>query len=263
MPTFRPHIEYMNQSVLQLGQYPRIVVAQGVRPVEPEFVSPERMAEVRQVRRPGAAAAPLAVTGWAEAHTKSYFYIRFENFQTQWRQMRPRGSTLNWWEFTGWTVFLSIAIKVYVVDHRRPGTDSTSRARFALMMEHEYHHVADEIDIVTNYLPERISRNQMVRQYLVQRNPVHPDVFAASFAGYGTPRAISENIWFRETSPVGIGLELRLLNTYIIEHNRRSSHRDDPSGETGRYQSRISELSTAQQLGRPWSGGAGDNPWRD
>ena len=263
MPTFRPHVEYMNQSVLQLGQYPRIVVEQGVRPVEPEFVSPARMTEIRQARRPGAVSAPAPVTGFTEGHTKTYFYMRFENFRSQWRQIRTGRSSVNFWEFTGGTIYLSVAVKVYVVDHRRPRADSTSRAIFALLVEHEYHHVADEIDIVTNYLPERVTRNHTVQRYLVQRNPVHPDVFAASFAGYATPRAISEDVWFRQTALAGIGLELSTLNIYIVEHNRRSSHRDAPDGETGRYQARVSQLSTAMQLGRPWSGGAGDDPWRD
>jgi hypothetical protein len=270
MVTLTGRVEYMNQSNLEQQRYPRIVVSPGVRSVAPEIVDPARMVSIRNAHRPGQTPPSVPAGSYAGGHTKTYFYLRFASFSSQWRR-ETRGST-EYRIFTGGTVFMTVALKIYVEEFRGPppaGTDPrwipTRNAIFALVMEHEYHHVADEITIVNSELASRIRQNPTVERYLVQCNPVPPDVFRTTFAGYATPRTITENVWFSGATPTGRDLEENMLNLYTVRHNRKTVERDGPNGEAARYQARIGELyRNLTQPGRqPWQGGPGDDPWQD
>jgi hypothetical protein len=71
------------------------------------------------------------------------------------------------WSFQGGTVYFDLSLSVYVDE----GFGQHPEA-LALVLEHEWLHVADEIETVTRYLPAQAPNNQHLRRYLIDGEPV-------------------------------------------------------------------------------------------
>jgi hypothetical protein len=131
--------------------------------------------------------------------TVGEFSLAFEDFASQWRCV-PQ-SAIKTWVFQGGAVFLKSLVKIYVDDRFRDRTDLLD-----LIMEHEFMHVADEIEVLRTDVPARLRDDSIVRQYLIQKMPVDNSMF--------------EN-WFKTTR-----FEDYVEPVYAEEHNRRGRRRD-------------------------------------
>ena len=141
------------------------------------------------------------------------FSLAFEDFASQWRCV-PQGA-IKTWVFQGGTLFLKSVVKIYVDDRFRDRTDLLD-----LIMEHEFMHVADEIEVLRTDVPARLRDDSIVRQYLIQKMPVDNGMF--------------EN-WFKTSK-----FEEYVEPVWAEEHNRRGRRRD--SGME--YASYINSIST-------------------
>lgn len=257
---FVPKVEYMNDLLIPLSLYPRIVVPEGVSARWPAELDSARFGVMLRSQP-----APLASSGSSslgvKAFTKAYFFLRFPDFATQWAPSGQSGR-----QFTGGDVEMCIAIKVFILDSRAPdapGGDSCSLAAFALILEHEYKHVKDHIDIIRNHMPQLARSNAQVRRWLIDREPLTAAEYRTWIAGYSRSRPLSDDLW-SHAYPADVRLETSLLSDWAAEQNRRADLLDSPSGtEMTNYSNRLDDLSRHHQLGRHWQGGAGSDPWRD
>jgi hypothetical protein len=253
---FVPRINYLNPLPLPLERYPRIRVEPGISACWPEIVSTDRMVELS---RNEGGTCPLGTVGGL---TKAYFYVEFADFKSQWRPVRVSGRREWHWQFQGGAIQLAVGTKIFVRDTYDPGLDATNLAIFALIMEHELHHVFDEIDIIRRDMPSRGQDHSAVRRWLDRREPVPPNVFDRLFSMCSSPRLIMDDVLTRlNERPPGFGLEALLLPFWADIHKRRNKERHDQ--ELQRYQARIDELLRARVNGRLWSGGPGSDPWRN
>lgn len=151
--------------------------------------------------------------------TRREFAVRFADIQQQWQRV-SRGGTSPWWQFQGGTVYWDLNIGVYVAQGFR-----NYQNILAVIMEHELLHVFDEIDIVRNYMGPQARRDEYVRRYLLEGNPVDDSMFQRWFRGRGFSDWIRNGIWAPET-------------------NRRTQRRDS-GPEWERYRQRIDQLMRA------------------
>jgi hypothetical protein len=250
-------VEYLNPLLVPLDLYPRIRVEPGVSVYFPAMISTERMIELS--RNTTGQGGTLGTVGGL---TEAYFYIAFPDFRAQWRPVKVAGARDVSWQFQGGVVTLAVAIKVFVRDAYDPGKDSTNLAIFALIMEHELHHVFDEIELVRQDMPSHARTHPTFQRWLDRQEPVPSSDFNRLFSGYSAPRLFSDDIWLRlDERPPGFALEALLLPNWINGHNFRNQARHKL--ELQRYQSRIDDLERARVNGRLWSGDAGSDPWRD
>jgi hypothetical protein len=255
---FVPKVEYLNDLLIPLGLYPRIRVPEGVSARWPRAVDAARLALILRSQP-----APLASSGSAslgvKGLTRPYFFLRFPDFASQW--VRSGAG----YRFTGGDVEMCIAIKIYVLDSRMPnapGGDACSEAGFALIMEHEYKHVKDNIDVI-HYMSRRALSKPHVRRWLIDRQAMSTAEYRSWIAGYARARTLSDDLWMHPY-PGGVRLETSLLSDWAAEHNRRSDLLDSPTGEEmTSFSTRLDDLSRNHQLGRHWQGGAGSDPWHD
>jgi hypothetical protein len=250
-------VDYLNPLLLPLELYPRIRIEPGVDVRFPAIIPTERMIELSRN-----SAAPGGALGTVGGLTEAYFYIEFSDFRSQWRLVRIAGARESFWQFQGGVITLAVGIKIFVRDTYDPGKDATTLAIFALILEHELHHVFDEIDLIKQDMPSQARSHPVFLRWLHRQEPVPPNDFNRLFNGYSAPRLITDDVWSRlDERPPGFGLEALLLPVWIDGHNLKNRERHHR--ELQRYQTRIDDLERAQVNGRLWSGGAGSDPWRD
>lgn len=220
---FRPRILHRNPSRLDAERL-RIEVPEGLSSEhvrEPTFVSPERMQALLRTRGGGGSGL-----GVVHGLTRAEFSLRFSDFDRQWRQNR-RDASFPSWTFQGGDIFLEVTLEVFVLEGDRPGSgDPAGRQIFGVIMEHELEHVADEIDIVSRWMPPRAYRDRMVRRYLADGRPVDDRMFRGWFRTGRFERWLKNGHW-------------------APEHNRRQRRRDSPEAYRA-LQERIDRLRIRQ-----------------
>ena len=144
--------------------------------------------------------------------TVGEFSLAFQDFASQWRCVSQ--GAIKTWVFQGGALLLKSLVKIYVDDRFRTRTDLLD-----LIMEHEFLHVADEIEVLRNDVPARLRQDSIVRQYLIQKMPVDNGMF--------------EN-WFKTSK-----FKEYVEPVWAEEHNRRGRRRDSGM-EYARYINNIS-----------------------
>jgi len=187
---FQPNVRYRNEVLLPLSSYPHIRVPPGVSARTPFFVSAAEMQRL----------APAKTIKVIAGLTTAEFSLRFAN-SAQWRQVRL-GGALTRWQFQGGGVILDVLISVYVAQ----GFESYAQA-LAVILEHEFLHVQDDIDIVSRFMPTAALRDQYVQQYLCQGKEVDDSMYRQWFAGSGFQNWVRDSVW-------------------VPEHNKRGDIRD-------------------------------------
>jgi hypothetical protein len=114
---------------------------------------------------------------------------------------------------------LDVLISVYVAEGFKPFPKSV-----AVILEHEFLHVQDEIDIVSRFMPQAAQQDEYVKRYLTQAQPVDESMYRRWFG----PSATGFRDWLHD----GI---------WATEHNGRANARDS-GGAWETYRQRIAEL---------------------
>ena len=211
---FQSNVRYSNDQ-LPLNSYPHIRVPKEVSARAPSFVSAvemQRLAPERGTSLAGAAGL-----------TTAEFALRFADPAQQWRQV-PSGGAPARWQFQGGAVIFDVLITVYVVEGFHAKV-------VAVILEHEFLHVRDEIDIISRFMPTAAPRDEKVQQYLCQRKEVDESMYRYWFAaGTGSnPRGTGKfEAWVRD-------------GVWLPEHNKRAKIRDSgPEWES--FRNRIDDL---------------------
>ena len=144
--------------------------------------------------------------------TVGEFGLEFQDFASQWRCV-PQGA-IKTWVFQGGALLLKSLVKIYVDDRFRTRTDLLD-----LIMEHEFLHVADEIEVLRTDVPARLRDDSIVQQYLIQKKPVDNSMFES---------------WFKTSK-----FKEYVEPVWAEEHNRRGRRRDSGM-EYARYINYIS-----------------------
>lgn len=131
--------------------------------------------------------------------TVSEFSLEFPDFATQWLCV-PQGG-IKMWRFQGGPLLLKCLVKIYVDDRARGRYDILD-----VIMEHEFLHVADEIEVLRNDVPAKLREDSIVRQYLIEKKPVDNTMF--------------QN-WFKTSK-----FQEYVEPVWAEEHNRRGKRRD-------------------------------------
>lgn len=222
---FRPRIVHRNATELDIERYgielPSGLAARHAR--EPTFVTPERMLELLRTLPSEGSGKKLGVV---HGLTRAEFSFRFDDFDRQWRKETSGGRPV--WVFQGGDAYFEVEIEVFVLEGDRPDPDDPVSERiFALIVEHELLHVADEIEIVSDWMPPRAYADRVVRRHLAHGEPVPDRLFQD---------------WF------GRQFESWLKNTlWVREHNRRKSLRDAPA-EYGDLERKIDDLRASRNV---------------
>ena len=98
--------------------------------------------------------------------------------------------------FQGGDVYLDLEIAVYVDQ-----AISTARLRdrmLRMIMPHELLHVRDAIEIVTQVMPTRLAAHPVVRDSLVNPQPLDEGSFQSMIRGDGLLRMIRDDIFYSE-----------------------------------------------------------------
>ena len=193
----------------------------------PTYVPPARMVELL---RQGSSSGTGHNLGIVHGLTKAELTVRFADFSRQWVQVST-GVPGRFWQFRGGEIYLDLSISVYVLEGDRPDSkDPISSQIFKIIMKHELLHVADEIDLVTQWMPSEAYRDHMVERYLTNAQTVDDSMMQAWFRGGRFEEWLRDGIW-------------------TGEHNRRAGIRDAPK-EYAALQDQINTLRR-KQINRP------------
>lgn len=159
--TFTPRITYDNPATMS-------AVAKGIRVPpgladtipEPIFGNRARFDALLKAENGGQADRKLTF-GLVTANVA----VSFAEPATQWVKGDYRGTP--WWRFQGGTIYVDLRLGLYIYDHfkTKAGDDCTFKV-LARLVEHELLHIADELDIVTNWFPDAVKKDASVWQYL-------------------------------------------------------------------------------------------------
>jgi hypothetical protein len=193
---FFGRVRYKNQILLPRGLYPPISVPPGVVAYHPFAASMADMIRLGTERRRKydyTVDLTDALSRFPAGYTHTDLAVRFVNFDRQWRR---DGS---FWRYQGGQVCLDLTVAVYA-DER-----ASDRPRcLMLILEHELLHVADEIDIVTNWLPHAVARARFIPGHF--QIPIRDDEFNSQLRGPGQgegsgfERIIQRSLWIPESS---------------------------------------------------------------
>lgn len=188
----------------------------------PTFVTPAQMISLLRSQR----MASTGGLGIVHGLTTVDFAVRFSDMARQWQRVSRRdGPPL--WQFRGGDVYLEILLNIYILEGDRPvSNDPISQQIFSIIMEHELEHVADEIDIVSRWMPPRAYQDPMVQRYLGQAQMLEDRTFHHWFTETHFSDWLKDGIW-------------------APEHNRRAAMRDSPSNY-GSLQRQIEQLRIRQ-----------------
>jgi len=256
---FLRKVRYLNSEDLPLGKYPLIRLDKDVSPRMPEFVPSKTLVEGTQGKPSGLA----TVYG----DTLRYLFVEFEDFKSQWKNVQVKGLRNTHWQFQGGAVNLVLASKVLVLDQLNPDINkgpemSNNIAFFALVIEHELHHVADNIKVLQEAMPVAALNEAIAKNYLVDARPIDDGFFQKKFAGYGYPRPITDEVFRIDyVQPKGCDFEVNINREFQEKANEKGAEYHQQV--MTRYIERRGDLSLAHQTGRPWKGGPGKDPWKD
>jgi hypothetical protein len=195
----------------------------------PIFISPEKMVSMlKAVDDPHSRG--LGIT---HGLTTTAFSVSFSDFANQWKKVE-KGSAKPFWQFQGGDIYFDATITVYVLEgDRSQPHDQLSRKIFNIIMEHELLHVADEVDIITNFAPEESYKDEMVKKYLTKAELMDDAMLHSWFRDDRFSKWIRDGVW-------------------APEHNARKAIRDAPA----QYQAlgkQISDLRSQATIPKPHS----------
>ena len=185
MLRFVPSVRYDNQLLVPVSYYPGLSVPAGVPVYEPIAVSFGRMSQLAPDKIP----APAGLTVPSTISVK---------LLGRWKQT---GAAPAQWQFQGGDLQLQVTIAVYIIDKFRP-----VEKLFELILSHELLHVKDDIDIVSQYLPRELPRDEYVKKYLVDQKAVDDAMYRN---------------WF-----LADRFEKYVRDIWVTERNRRGAARD-------------------------------------
>ena len=196
IPSFVPRITLADNETLSAATYhiplPDGLSQENVR--QPSFVSATALDDLRRRRSSATDQASLSTI---HGYTDYQFQMTPEDFQ--WQTL-PGPNYL----FQSGTYRLELRLGVFVYNawQPRPGSPRSLRRIFTEIMAHELIHVRDEIDVVTNYLPERLRTHPLINRYFTRPINEAQRTFIMS----------SEH-----------GFVFQTRNTYLLERSRRAS----------------------------------------
>ena len=158
---------------------------------------------------------------------KTEFALEFDELSRQWKS--EKSGARNMMRFQGGVVHLQITIGVYLLHRFKPKKGNPdSEDLFSVIMEHELIHVADDIDIVSNWLPPRVRQDRQVIANLDYLNPIVER---------------SYNHWIKKRK-----LEQWILKgPWAQERNRRQQLRDSKE-EYGKVQDELASIESRHAL---------------
>lgn len=193
---FFGRVRYRNQLLLPRGLYPPITVPTGVpvyHPLAASMADMIRIATERRRKYDYVVDLTDALSRFPAGYTHSDLAVRFVDFDRQWRR---DGSS---WRYQGGRICLDLTVAIYADDR------ASDRPRcLMLILEHELLHVADEIDIVTNWLPQAVARAKFLPGHF--QVPIPDREFDARIRGSGAgegsefERIIQRSLWIPESS---------------------------------------------------------------
>lgn len=173
----------------------------------PHYISPTAM--IQRLRQPDASTHSGGL-GVVHGLTEAALSVQFSDPARQWQPVSGPGGRRQW-QFQGGDIVLNLDLEVFVLEGDRPQpNDQESVQIFALIMSHELLHVADEIDIVKNWLPARLYADAFVQRHLSNAQPLDDGMYQRWFAGGEFQTWIHNSLW-------------------APEHNRRGNQRDAPA----------------------------------
>ena len=158
---FTSYVHYENQIMVPISYYPGLLVPPGVPVYEPFAVSFARMSQLAPDKFPAPAGLTVATRDLSV------------KLQGIWKQSGTGPVT---WQWQGGAMQLEVAVAVYMIDKYRP-----VEKLFELILSHELMHVQDDIDIVSQYLPQELPRDPLVKKYLIDHAPVDDSMYRNFF----------------------------------------------------------------------------------
>lgn len=191
IPTqFVPRVSYLNPGAPPANSAPPVIPQQ----IQPIFISDTEM----QGRTPVAMSRMIQQGMMSATYglTAPRFSLNYSNFSQQWQSSIRPGTRMQQWVFQGGNVYLDLEIAVYV-------DQSVSRARLRdrmlrLIMPHEMLHVRDAIEIITQFMPARLTAHPVVRDSLVNPQPMDEGSFQSMIRGNGLLTIIRDQIFYPE-----------------------------------------------------------------
>ena len=145
IPHFFGVARYSNELLLPRGLYPPIDAPEGVPVWAPFLVSmADMVTEALGRRNRYGYATRASLDAFPSGYTRSDLTLRFVNFSRQWRFEASR------WHYQGGQICLELTLGIFADERAEDRPECLS-----MILTHELKHVADEIDIVTNWLPRR------------------------------------------------------------------------------------------------------------
>jgi hypothetical protein len=158
---FTASIHYESQLMVPVSYYPDLLVPPGVPVYEPIAVTFARMSQLAPDKFPAPAGLTVATRELS---------VKLRGF------WKPSGTSPVTWQWQGGVMQLDVTVAVYIIDKYRP-----VEKLFELILSHELMHVQDDIDIVSQYLPQELPRDPLVKKYLIDQAPVDDAMYRNYF----------------------------------------------------------------------------------
>lgn len=208
-PTFKGRIVYQNVDVMPDALRRGVTIPSGVEAKAPIFRTLAEIVGIQQERaRRYNYQNSADLSHFAVGYTDTDLAVSFADITRSWRLER------DFWHFTGGEIVLTCSIAVYVDERAK---HAAKRRCLEMILTHEFLHVRDEIDIVTNWLPAEALNDALVRATLSPQARVPAHQFDERVRGNGDGR--------------GSSLERRIQRElYIYESSERAAklHRARP-----------------------------------
>jgi hypothetical protein len=179
---FSASVQYENQILVPVSYYSGLLVPPGVPAYEPIEVSFGRMSQLAPDKFPAPAGLTVATKDLS---------VKLRGF---WKQNATTPVT---WQWQGGTMQLAVTVAVYIIDKYRP-----VEKLFELILSHELMHVQDDIDIVSQYLPQELPKDPLVKKYLIDQTPVDDSMYRNFFCTDKLQQNLRE-IWAGERNVRG------------------------------------------------------------
>jgi hypothetical protein len=238
--TFRTEIEWPDNQLLLPAEYYNITTPSGLSSFQvraPNFVDVNRMGQLGHSNVGSSSTGQLSIVN---GRVTKDLRVEFANPVAQWRRTSQGARGPGQYQFTGGETILKLRLGIWILDLNNPAPDDDLAVQiFALIYGHELLHVVDEIDIVRNWLPTRITNETAINQYLVR----------AQTYTYGTPRQAIQDVDREFREHIRSRIQQEILHVWAPETNRRGGLRDAPA-QYAIVQSQVDTLR-ARQINRP------------
>lgn len=242
MVQFLPRITYVNQQPLAANLLRQIQVPRGASARTPTFVTQDEMFR-REPPRVDTSTNTIQIRV-VQGLTDPTFSVSFENFERQWQPAQVEGDRRRYRKFQGGNVYFDLTVEVLVADRYQ-----RADAALALIIEHELLHVADEVDLVSAYLPALVGQDRGTWvAFLKEQTPVDEPTFQHVFVDQVPMLDDRARVIF-----AGSRFAQWIFGSlWLPEHNRRATRRDS-AAEYAAFQRRLDAL-TEQHARRQGAG---------